>query len=608
MIRISRLRDHGLLIPIVVVTVHAILVFANLWFNALVVDEPYHIASGLSHYQEWNFRADQVNPPLARMIAVAPLLAESPAYDRGKISDEPGARSEWAIGTSWVERNGAAVIGQTRRARLAGIGWSILGAILLYRLVRRHCGRSAATLALSLWCFDPTIVALAAVCTADLPAAVAALGAAAAYDDLLRSEEAGTPWLRRLHAGLWLGVALLTKFTLLILPIYWLAWGLGRRLGRSQAIENPRSAIRRASVDWLIVCGIAVGLVNLGYGFQGSLRTLGNYRFVSQTFAGPLAHAAEGGSKIAWGNRFQTTLLGKIPVPFPEDFILGVDVQRRDFEQPMISYLNGHWSDHGWWWFYIYAIEIKEPMPWLCLLGWAILRRITLAGSRTTQQGISWMEGLGLTLFVFVSAQTGFSHHLRYVVPAYPFMMLFVARNLDPSRAVPPGGDLPDQAFSGSPRSTRWPTRLQWILMAWLGGEAIFSTPYSLSYYNSICGGSRVGHRFLLYSNTDWGQGLLRLKSWIDDHPSANPLYVSYQGPISPKTLGIHAAPVPLLYLERRKARVENRRYNGPEPGYYAISAVLLHSSPDDYGYLDAYEPITSLGGSIFIYHFETKN
>ena len=226
---IKNFRPPGTLIVISIafVMLHCALVAANIWANAPVIDEPYHIASGLSHYFDGNFRADQVNPPLARMLSVIPLLPGHPAYDRSKLSHEPGARAEWSIGASWVALNGSAVIDQTRIARFAGLGWSILGACLIYRLMKRYRGSLAATTALALWCFDPTIIALAAVATADLPAAVTATGAALAYDSLLAAERSQAAWSLRVRAGLWLGAALLTKFTLLVLPLYWLAWGAG---------------------------------------------------------------------------------------------------------------------------------------------------------------------------------------------------------------------------------------------------------------------------------------------------------------------------------------------------------------------------------------------
>jgi len=592
------------LIPIAFVAIHCALVFANIWENSVVIDEPYHVASGLSHYLERNFRADQVNPPLARMISVFPLLPNPPAYDRTKISDEPGARSEWAIGDSWINLNGPTVIGQIRLARLAGIGWSALGAYLLYRLVARHRGQTAGTFALALWCFDPTVIALAAVVTADLPAAVAAIGAASAYDSLLTAERLHVDWKRRFRAGLWLGIALLTKFTLLILPLYWLVWAMGLWFGTAREDCRSRPTLGRTIVAWLVVGLVAIVVVNAGYGFQGSCRRLGQNRFVSKSFAGPLPQEDGKTRPGAWDNRFRGTVLGKLPIPLPEDFILGIDVQRRDFEHPLPSYVNGSWSNHGWWWFYIYAMALKEPIPWLCSLIWAVARFVAVFGTRREDEGTAWVEGLGLTLFIFVSAQIGFSHHLRYILPAYPFLLLFMSRIIVVNPADQKAGFPVDVVKIGDRIRAVWQPFIRWMLTAWLAANAILSTPNCLSYFNPVCGGSRVGHLYLLYSNVDWGQGLIQLKRWIKDHPGAEPLHVSYSGVGTPETFGIHTPSVPPLFLGRRETLNNQSRQVGPVSGYFAISSSLLHFPYDDtYRYLLEIEPIDSIGGSILIYH-----
>lgn len=595
-------------VPVAFVAIHSVLVFSNIWHNSLVIDEPYHIASGLSHFAEHNFRADQVNPPLARMISVLPLLSARPTYDRAKISNEPGARSEWLIGPSWVDLNGSDVVWQTRTARLAGIGWSALGAYLLYQLVKRYRGRDAGTFAVAIWCFDPTIISLAAVVTADLPCAVATIGAALTYDSLIRAERLNVNWSRRLWAGLWLGVALLVKFTLLLLPLYWLAWGIGQQFGSSRENNRHRAPLSRIVQSWLVVSVVALGVVNTGYGFQGTFRRLESYRFVSKTFAGSVPQDGVDEPRSEWGNRFRGTVFAKIPVPLPEDFVLGIDVQRRDFEHPLPSYVNGRWFKHGWWWFYIYAIAIKEPIPWLCLLAWAVCRLMTVIGSRPVNTDLAWLEGLGLILFVFVSAQTGFSHHLRYVLPTYPFLILFMSSIAGEEQTVQKNLPLQNEAAKPGINRAAWSIWMRRVVVVWLAGVAIASTPYSLSYFSPISGGSSQGHRHLLYSNLDWGQGLLQLKHWVENHRGATPLHITYMGPLTPQMIGVDAPPVPSLTLRRTTALTIEPQFSGPLEGYHAVSAMVLHHPFDEgHRYLLEYKPIASLGGSILIYHFGTQ-
>ena len=52
------------------------------------------------------------------------------------------------------------------------------------------------------------------------------------------------------------------------------------------------------------------------------------------------------------------------------NFPLGIDRQKYDFDEAGFwSYLRGHWRQGGWWYYYLYALAIKEPLgTWLLAL------------------------------------------------------------------------------------------------------------------------------------------------------------------------------------------------------------------------------------------------
>ena len=77
------------------------------------------------------------------------------------------------------------------------------------------------------------------------------------------------------------------------------------------------------------VFAIGLYVINLGYGFEGSFRRLGEYTFASRALAGLGSWAEHGGG----GNRFQSGWLGRIPVPLPYNYVLGIDRQKADFER-----------------------------------------------------------------------------------------------------------------------------------------------------------------------------------------------------------------------------------------------------------------------------------
>src|SRR5438552_871922 len=59
------------------------------------------------------------------------------------------------------------------------------------------------------------------------------------------------------------------------------------------------------------------------------------------------------------GKRFEGTWMSSIPIPLPRNYVVGIDLQRKDLEkshQP--SYLRGEFREKGWWYYYIYALAI----------------------------------------------------------------------------------------------------------------------------------------------------------------------------------------------------------------------------------------------------------
>lgn len=103
---------------------------------------------------------------------------------------------------------------------------------------------------------------------------------------------------------------------------------------------------------------MGIVLINAGYGFEGAFKPLGQYRFSSAPLGGVDGQAQPGN----WGNRFEASWLAPVPVPLPENYLRGIDRQRRDFEMEMWSYLRGEWRLGGWWYYYLYGLAIKEPL------------------------------------------------------------------------------------------------------------------------------------------------------------------------------------------------------------------------------------------------------
>ncbi|HEX2974134.1 MAG TPA: glycosyltransferase family 39 protein [Tepidisphaeraceae bacterium] len=471
-------------------------------------------------------------------------------------------RAEFIYGPAVARSNGERYFWLVTIARWACIPFALLGGYVCFAWAYELYGRSAGLLAQALWTFSPNVIAHGHLITPDMGAT--ALGVAAAY---VFWKWLGRPsWRFAIGAGLMLGLVELTKMTWVILFVLWpMLWIIYRH----QQKREPGSStwpIEAVQVGCILL--IAIWIINLGYGFEGSFKRLGKYQFISESFTGS---ALPPGHRIA-GNRFAGTWLGNIPVPLPEHYISGLDVQKADFDGKMWSYLRGQWRFGGWWYYYLYALLIKEPLgTWLLailVVGATIL--IPQFYSLCFRDELSLIVPLAAIL-ALVSFQTGFNHHLRYVLPIYPFAFIWISRIA--------------RCFELGHRS------IAVLTLAALGWSILSSVsvfPHSLSYFNELVGGPKNGHFHLGNSNVDWGQDLLYLRSWYDQHPEARPFHVSYDlSLIDPSLVGIeHASPTA-----------------DPRPGWYAISVNHLHRLGHDFDYFLEFKPVAMVGYSIYIYH-----
>src|SRR5204862_254433 len=106
---------------------------------------------------------------------------------------------------------------------------SLLGAWICYRWALDLYGTASAFTACALWCFCPTILGNAPLVMPDVPAA--ALSAASCYT-FWRWLKAPS-WVKTATAGVVLGLAELTKTTLVIFyplwPLIWFAYRMQQR-------------------------------------------------------------------------------------------------------------------------------------------------------------------------------------------------------------------------------------------------------------------------------------------------------------------------------------------------------------------------------------------
>ena len=516
------------------------------------LNEPGHLVAGLSYWKFGRFDVYNVNPPLVKMVAALPVMAVGYEEDWSGFNTGLGARPEFVMGEDFVAANGERSFFLFMIARWACIPFSWLGGVVCYLWARDLFGRPSGVIACAIWCFEPNILAHSSLITSDV--AGAALGVAACYTfwGWLKKPT----WAQAALTGVVLGLAELTKTTLILFyPLWPLMWAIYRWSDRHSMVA--RDWLREAG---MLTARMLIGLyvLNLGYGFEGSLIPLGEFQFVSNLFTGhsvpeptPLGEKARDVISMTPDlshptfpyNRFANSSLNSIPIILPANYLLGIDMQQKDFEyygRP--SYLRGEWSDRGWWYYYLYAAAIKVPLGLLMLGALTFITAIrpnahrctSTASSRsahfpppTSYRDLFILLFSPLVVFVVVSSKTGFSEHMRYVLPCFPFAFIWVsgmARNLlDKALIVSIScRNIGRRSLVGCAQ----PAVLMMLL--WGVTSSLWIYPHSLSYFNEVIGGPLHGPSHLLGSSVDWGQDLRYLEEWFDanSESSASLVYV----------------------------------------------------------------------------------
>jgi len=547
------------------------------------------LPSGLGHWVLGRDALYRTTPPLVHSVAAIPSLFFQPKLDWSAYRSGPGAHAEGAVAEAFIARNGPSVFCLFTYGRWACIPLVLLGGYICARWARELYGEAAGLIALTLWAFSPDVLGYGQFIIPDIAAGAVAAAAVYTFCGWLRARCA----VNALLVGVVLGFAQSTKYLLLALyPLLALLWITSYWPNR---IDSTRKVFAREAPQFFMLVLASVVVVNLVYGFSGTGRKLGTYTFVSSFLRGSSERSP---ALVTGGNRFRGGLLGDVPLPLPEDYVMGIDTQLHDAEQGAVCYLRGQWRTDSPWYYHLYALAIKVPLGTWCLaalaLGCSVVQ--TCPAKRRADELALVLSAVGF--LVLVSAQPVLTNHVRYAFVVLPFLFVWIAKV-----AV---------LLSG-------PAMRAIVLacLAWTLASSLFIYPHCMSYFNELAGGPSLGHRHLLGSNLSISQDLFYLKKWADAHPDARPLKLVFYGFGQGQLLGIDYA-VPAVSAGRFPLHeLASRSWYGIDVNSvlgdrHALSSNLgiAYTVPlkeeGDYRYFQRLTPVDRVGYSIWIYHPST--
>jgi hypothetical protein len=577
------------------------------------IDEVAHLPAGITYWQKGTFRLYAQNPPLVKLIAALPVVLSRPAMDR--IYTLPSWRQNVhaSVAHEFAVDNAERYFELFTLARLVIPWFSVVGGLVIFAWSRRLYGDWGGLLSLTLWCFCPNVLAHARLVTTDVGATALGVLATWLFWRYVRSPS----WRRAGLAGIGLGLAVLAKFSNLLLfgiwPLIWavaelasLPAGSSFRGGESPGEpRRSRQLGRRLTLSvgqGVALVGVALLVINAGYGFEGSFRPLGRFEFASDALtrdlprprAAPrLNHQLQALALPFRENRFRGTPLQWLPTPLPAPFLEGFDLQKLDAEgiperfvdpnapEDAVSgypvYLDGELRSSGWWYYYLAALAYKVPEGTWAL---GLLSLVVLVGSRRARA--TWADEFAVaivpvTVLLAMSFGTDINLGLRYILPAFPYAFIAI-------------GKVAPWAIGLARRARVVAIAVVAVCLAGTVTAAALVHPHYLAYFNWASGGPDRGSEHLIDSNLDWGQDLVTLRDWLRANAPGERVGLAYFGQINPNILKLRNEgfdwflPPPLPGTIRPGNPAWVAMMDGPpprlEPGLYAVSASFVRGLP----------------------------
>jgi len=626
-----------------------------LMFNAsqqesATMDELAHIPSGYGYVRYLDYRLNPEHPPLIKALAALPLLFQKLNFPTDKSSWQTDVNGQWAVGAQFLYESTPAG-GQAGNDADKIIQWSRLGPMLLtilliffiYIWAKELIGRWWALFPTFLFGFSPTVLAHGHYVTTDIGAALGIFIASYYFVKFLFK-----PSRRHLiFAGVALGIAQLTKFSaVLLIPFFgfliivFCLWefknkGYGLFAGFGQLLK----IFFRYIFYLIIIFAIGYFIVYLVY-FVFTLnypveKQKSDTQFTLTSFAGGPDRNWEScrlDSKISLARRARCLAeiniwmsQNKILRPLGQ-YMLGVLMVFQRSAGGNTAYFLGEVSAAGWWYYFPVVFILKESIPSLILIAFALLLgiwRVLKCFRFYTSYFRKFWDYLAthfaefsmlafIVLYWAYSINSPLNIGVRHILPTMPFIYILTASSLKKwmNGKIVILGSFWKKLLASLATLAKFSLKgtLIGALLAWYLTETLFTAPHFLSYFNQFGGGTDNGYQYVTDSNYDWGQDLKRLTQWVKEN-GVDKISVDYFGGGNPK-----------YYLDGKVEYWQSSKGNPKEEEieWLAVSINNLQGAlgklhpgqnrnpEDEYRWLqkikNPYQPDFRAGKSIFIY------
>lgn len=597
------------ILAIALLTLFGVLAVTSMWNDSANYDERIHLPAGYSYLTQKDMRLNPEHPPLVKGLAALPLLFmrinfpyQSWGWNTPLITNSsrtPAWQTDVGFGNDLLYYSGNDAQKMMRFGRIPIIIIGVILGFYIFKFVRESWGDLAGIIALTFYSFSPTFLAHTRLVTTDVAAAAAFFISFYYLYRWLKIPD----WRNLYIFGIVLGLSFLIKFsTFLLVPIFGfivLVWIL---------LHGHWKKYIGGFILVLVIAYLIVGTVYAYHVWNYPIqKQVIDTTFILSTFGfKPLVNLSVWISSQpilrAWGHYF----LGLLMV-----------LQRSGGGNT--TYYLGEVSAEGARSYFPVVYLIKEPLAYILMVFFGLFLTIRHCVRHYKKQETKYWRRdfielmknnpaeMGMLFIIFIyfafSINSRLNIGVRHILPTIPFIYALTARQI----AAWIKGNITERISDY--RGFRQILGLYWsmtkrsalivLFFIWAILTVIFVYPSFLVYFNEIAGGPNNGYKWVVDSNLDWGQDILRLADFIEKN-NIKEIKMDY----------FSGAPAE-YYIKTAKIIPYNREM--PQKGWLAVSATILMGacqgdkipcpySERAYTWLDSYKPVAKIGYSIFVY------
>jgi hypothetical protein len=504
-------------------------------------DEPIIIASGNYYLTHYDNSVNAENPPFLKSLLALPTLLMNIKEPQTK----PGLfftynpNLSFNYGKEFIFSNNYSTI--LFLARSVNIMITILFALSIYLTIKLLLkDRILAFLGFILFLLMPNIIANGRLATLDTGVAMLMFTSTMLLYQYYLSRK--RKWL--LYAGVILGLALVSKYTaLLLVPILLTQVLILFFISKEKRIRNTVIVLLTLfAVSSIIVC---LFYFNSNY----------NLLLFDRTFNSSLLNAV-----------LKNPIISKIPILLPYDYIKGFDIVSFINSAGFPSVFWGKFYRPGIniWYYYIVIMLVKIPIPILLL---TLFGSFCIIKKHYKNKLLYFFLIPPIIILACFSFFTDRQLGIRYILFVFPYIIIASIYAIKIFIVY----------------KSKLAINICYLFLLWIMFESFYIYPNYLTYFNQFIGGSANGHKRFADSNLDWGQDLPAVKKWLT-------------GKNNPKISLIYFGPTnPALY--------DIKQSNTPE--YILISVSALYTLKYNnifYKLLFERKPIDIINNSILVY------